>query len=107
MNTTPGTTLTLTLAGEEVTATWCKLADFCEDFEDMTGARTVTLNRPTFVVEGPDAGFFWRDENSVVGVREVRCLMDKTFMEVEFTNGAESSCTWSGARFLVVDAVPC
>jgi len=107
MNTTPGTTVTFELAGEEVTGTWRRLADFCEDFEDFTGARTVTLKRPTFVVKGPEAGRTWLDEHSVVGVREVRCLNDKTFMEVDMTDGSEWSGNWSRMRFLTLDAVAC
>lgn len=86
---------------------------------DTTAPTTVTLGNRTFdaewlrtedlvpgrslVVEGPSAGFWWQDADSVSVVTRVEAVTDRTNTEVETSNGTVASGNWSRMTFLVVD----
>lgn len=97
-----GDTTTVSIRGEAFEATWVKLKDILKvPDSDCPGLHE--LAAPTFVVDGPSAGKWWADDDSIVGVRHVRQLADRTCMEVEFTDGDTCWGTFSGMRFLRVE----
>lgn len=57
----------------------------------------------TLVVNGPSAGAFWRDSDSVSVVRGVTVDNDRTCTTVHTSDGQEHFGQWSRMRFLVVD----
>jgi hypothetical protein len=58
----------------------------------------------SLVVEGPSAGWDWRDADSVSVVTRVEAVGDRTNTEVETSNGQVAAGNWSRMTFLVVDA---
>ena len=106
MDNTPGTTTTVTVGDQTMTATW-------------VGTDQLVPGR-TFVVEGPSTGMFWVDQDRVVGVAAVDVFGDRTNTRVRFTDscGDGSRCdtdhfdcgpmgNWSKMTFLTVDQVAC
>lgn len=67
----------------------------------------------TFVVHGPACGRTWMDANSVVGVRAVEALGDRTNTRVLLTiddpanPDSGSWGNWSRMTFLTVPPIPC
>lgn len=103
MSNTPNTngfaTTTVEVNGVEMTGTWVTT-------EDLVPGRT-------YVVEGPAIGMFWRDANTVTGVRDVQVVGDRTNTRVVLMTDDptdEDSGSWgnfSRMVFLTVEPVAC
>jgi hypothetical protein len=89
-NTTNTTPNTVTLGDRTFDAEWLHV-------DDLVVGRSL-------VVEGPSAGWDWRDADSVSVVTRVEAVGDRTNTEVETSNGQVAAGNWSRMTFLVVDA---
>jgi len=98
--------LNIEIAGRQVTAKWVKLEDIVRD-PGLDRPGDIPLAGPVFVVEGPAAGHWWQERNTVAGIRSVTQLADRTVMEVELTNGVEIAGSFSGMRFVTVEMIDC